>query len=65
MLMSAKFSSICAACTKRIAKGDPIDYSRVTRKAVHVQCAKNTEGPDLAQMFDMAYEDQCRDMCGL
>lgn len=21
--------------------------------------------PDLAQMFDMAYEDQCRDACGL
>lgn len=21
--------------------------------------------PDLGQMFDMAYEDQCRDACGL
>lgn len=24
-----------------------------------------SEEPDLGQMFDMAYEDQCRDACGL
>ena len=63
MLMNARFSSVCPTCNRRISKGAQIDYNRQTRTATHAECAKQSE-PDLAQMFDMAYEDQCAAMCG-
>lgn len=63
MLMIARFNSSCHRCGAAIRKGDEIQFVKATRS---VQCAKCTEQaePDLARMFDMAYEDQCADACG-
>ena len=36
----------------------------VSRRCIKEMESKPAE-PDLAQMFDAAYEDQCRDACGL
>ena len=66
MLMSARFRSTCPACQKAINKGAPIDYNRASRTAVHAECATTKQSePDLARMFNMAYEDQCAAQCGL
>lgn len=38
---------------------------RVKVKNVLIEIVAEAAEPDLGQMFDMAYEDQCRDACGL
>jgi len=63
--MKAKFSGRCK-CGTEFRKGDEIDYSRTARKVIACpNCSKakpDTWEPD---RFDMQYEDNCRDMCGL
>lgn len=65
MLMQAKFRSTCPKCERTIVRGSQIDYNRATRTAVHAECTTKQSEPDLGRMFDMAYEDQCAEACGL
>ena len=41
-----------------------IDGKQVSRSVAHDRLLQQSE-PDLARMFDEAYEDQCRNACGL
>ncbi len=67
MIITAKFKSLCL-CGNHCKKGEQIDYSYSTRKVIGCKACLGTKDrsePDLGRIFDMAYEDQCRDMCGL
>lgn len=64
----ARFAGDCHACKERIRRGDLIAGDR-RLGYVHANCYKpaassRANEPDLAQRFDMDYEDQCRDACG-
>lgn len=41
MIITAKFSSICPACSNHIAVGEKVEWSK-GRKAAHVACAGST-----------------------
>jgi hypothetical protein len=76
----AKYPGTCSVCGSAIERGDMVDYERRPRGAyiahasnhgdINPRCAgaiARRQNPDhaLAQRFDMDYEDQCRDACGL
>ena len=63
--MQAKYSGQCQ-CGARFKKGAEIEYNRIERRVTECPaCTHKHDGVDLGRMFDMAYEDQCRDICGL
>ena len=48
----------------RVAAVGQAFHQGLDARAIMATCEMPNEGPDLGQMFDMAYEDQCRDACG-
>jgi hypothetical protein len=72
-IMQSKYSGRCS-CGASFRKSATINYDRNLRKVVacpkckaYDQTPVDTDNrePDLGRKFDMAYEDQCRDQCGL
>lgn len=64
--MQSKYRGLCQ-CGASFPRGASIEYDRGARRVTACPACKKPAadaGPDLAQMFDMAYEDQCRDACG-
>lgn len=51
-------ASVVGALRRR---GYRVEYLQPGQYRLHAKSAE----PDLAQAFDIAYEDQCRDACGL
>ena len=66
--INAKYSGKCK-CGSTFRKGAKVEYNRATRMIESCPNCKadfsGEESIDLGRMFDMAYEDQCRDACGL
>lgn len=44
MIITAKFTSVCPACSRRIAAGEKVEWSKGS-KAVHVACAGGPSVP--------------------
>ena len=84
MLMTAKFSGVCAHCGGSMLQGSKIDYNRAERRARHPECVTapdprhcapgryradqrttTARTPVEARIFDDAYDEQCRNACGL
>jgi hypothetical protein len=76
--MVAKFGSTCTCCGGAIERGELIEWTKgkgarhawvrgdLPAKCFGVLKQQGPErGPDIGQMVDMAYEDSCRDACGL
>lgn len=69
-MMKNKYGTCVCSCGAKVKRGETIgyDYRAPFGKRV-VSCpscnGKQQAEPDLAMMVDMAYEDQCRDACGL
>lgn len=77
----AKYAGTCSCCGGPIARGEMVDYEKRAGKATYIaharargdmnpRCSANIAkrlNPDagLGDRFDMDYEDQCRDRCGL
>ena len=64
--MQSKYRGMCQ-CGASFPRGASIEYDRQSRRVT--ACPKcNISGqkpaPDMARIFDMAFEDQCRDACG-
>ena len=62
--MIAKYSGRCN-CGNRVKKGEEIEYNRAKKMITSCPRCEKEPGLDLAQRFDMAYEDQCSAACGL
>ena len=69
--MSSKYAGRCL-CGQPFKRGAMIEYDRGARQVTGCSaCGKlgreigPKAEPDMAQAFDMVYEDQCRDACGL
>jgi len=63
MLLIARFNGTCSKCGGAVKKGEEIAYDKASRTTRCERCFDS--GPDLGQLFDMAYEDQCAAACGL
>jgi hypothetical protein len=72
--MKNKYGTCVCNCGAKVKRGAMIQYDafapfgkRVTGCATcgKLGAATKQAEPNLAQAFDMAYEDQCSDMCGL
>ena len=77
----AKYPGTCSVCGGPIERGDMVDYEKRAAGKTYIahsrshgdinpRCAGHIArrlNPDhgMADRFDMDYEDQCRDMCGL
>lgn len=70
--MVAKYAGKCTCCGGSIERGEMIEYERGkgarhawVRGDLPAKCfGVLKREPDLGQMVDMAYEDQCAEICG-
>ena len=65
--MKAKFPGVCK-CGAKFPRYAEVGYNYQSKRIVECPACKDKSRPaepDLGRMFDMAYEDQCRDACGL
>ena len=63
MMLIARYNSTCK-CGAPIKKGDEIERVKATGQIRCSRCPGSNE-PNLGQMFDMAYEDQCAQAAGV
>lgn len=63
-IISARYKGQCKKCGAAVRLGEQVNFTRGVPGVTCLKCAP-VEGPDLGQMFDMAYEDQCAEAAGV